>query len=100
MIIKNFVAGKDRFGKNIYCGDVCLFEVKIEKEIKKMKGMVVYDESSYAFAFETLDNYAPILLMKCAEYRTIEKLFEANQSNFESIPDGKKWEEVYKNNLF
>ena len=64
-----------------------------------MRGMIVYDEDSYAYAFETLDDFAPLLCMYCVEYRTVEKLFEANIDNFNNIPDGEKWKEVYNNNV-
>ena len=37
-----------------------------------MKGIIIYDQDSYAFAFETLDDSAPILLMHVTEYGSIE----------------------------
>jgi hypothetical protein len=37
--------------------------------------------------------------MYCAEYKSIEKLFEANANNLNNIPDGDKWKEIYNNNL-
>ena len=104
MIINNIIVGKDVYGHKLQCGDVCLFKVnlqrpKCEEKIEEMKGMVIYDEDTYSFAFETLDDYAPLLLMKCAELRSIEKLFEANKDNFDNVPDGDKWKEIYNNNL-
>ena len=104
MIINNIIVGKDVYGYKLQCGDVCLFKVnlqrpKCEEKIEEMKGMVIYDEDTYSFAFETLDDYAPLLLMKCAELRSIEKLFEANKDNFDNAPDGDKWKEIYNNNL-
>lgn len=104
MIIPNLVIGTDRYGHKLHCVDICKFEIKLQRhkcedKVKKMKGMIVYDEDSYAYAFETLDDFAPILCMYCAEYRTVEKLFEANIDNFNNIPDGDKWREIYNNNV-
>lgn len=104
MIIPNLIIGTDKHGNKLQCGDICKFEIKLQRtkrdeEIEELRGMIVYDESSYAYAFETLDDYAPILCMYCAEYGTIEKLFEANAVNFDNIPDGDKWREIYNSNL-
>ena len=104
MIIPNLIIGTDRYGHKLQCGDICSFEIKLqrpkrEEEIEELKGMIVYDEDSYAYAFETLDDYAPILCMYCAEYGSVKKLFEANADNFNNIPDGDKWKEIYNSNL-
>lgn len=103
MIIPNIIIGQDRWGHNLLCGDVCKFKIKLqrpnqEERIEEMKGMIVYDADSYAYAFETLDNHAPFLCMYCAEENSIEKLFIANVDNFSSIPDGDKWRDIYNNN--
>lgn len=63
MIIPNLVIGTDRYGHKLHCGDICKFEIKLQRhkcedKVKKMKGMIVYDEDSYAYAFETLDDFA------------------------------------------
>lgn len=104
MIIQNLVIGNDRYKHKLMCGDICLFKInlqrpKCEEKIEEMKGMIIYDEDTYSFAFETLDEYAPLLLMKCAELRSIEKLFEANADNFQFMPDGDKWKKIYNNNI-
>ena len=104
MMMQNLVVGIDRYGHKLQCGDICKFKInlqrpKCEEQIEEMKGMIIYDEDTYSFAFETLDNYAPLLLMQCTELRSIEKLFEANLDNFNNIPDGDKWKEIYNNNV-
>jgi hypothetical protein len=104
MIIPNLIIGTDRYGHKLQCGDVCLFKImlqrpKKEEKIEELKGMIVYDESSFAYTFETLDDYAPILCMYCVEHGSIEKLFEANADNFNNIPHGEKWKEIYNKNL-
>lgn len=104
MIINSIIIGKDIHGHKLQCGDICLFRVnlkrpKCEEKIEEMKGMIVYDEDEYSFSFETLDDYAPLLLMNCEGLISIEKLFEANSSNFNNIPDGEKWREIYNNNV-
>lgn len=104
MIIPNIIIGTDKYGNKLFCGDVCLFEIKLrrpkeEEKIEKLKGMIVYDEDSYAFSFETLDGFAPILCMYCAEYGSVEKLFEANATNFSNVPDGDLWKGIYNNNV-
>lgn len=98
----NIIIGKDRNGHNLQIGDICFFKVKLsanKNDVKEMKGMIVYDEDTYSFAFETLDDTAPILLMNCAELGSIEKLFESNADNFSNIPDGDKWKEIYNSNV-
>ena len=108
MIIPNFVVGKDDARRILQCGDICEFKAEIErpkcyKRIEELKGMIVYDESSYSFAFITLDDYVPILLMKCAEYRTIRKLYSVTElDSFQTFPVKEKeaWKEIYNNHLF
>lgn len=104
MIIQNLVVGTDKFGHKIQCGDICSFKINLqrpnlEEQVEELKGMIVYDEDTYSFAFETMDNHAPFLLMQCAELNSIEKLFEANECNFTNIPDGEKWREIFEKNL-
>lgn len=104
MIIPNLVIGNDKYGYKLQCGDICRFKIKLqrpkrEKKVEELKGMIIYDPDSYAYAFETLDDYAPILCMYCTEYGSVEKLFEANENNFNNITDGDKWKEIYNSNL-
>lgn len=104
MIIRNMCIGEDAYGHKLQCGDICTFKInlqrsKCEEKVEEMKGMIIYDEDTYSFAFETLDTYAPVLLMSCVESESIEKLFESNSSNFCNIPDGNKWKEVFNSNV-
>ena len=104
MIIENLIIGSDKKGHPLKCGDICKFNIKLQRrkstteQEEEMLGMIIYDPDSYAYAFETLDDYAPILCMYCAEYGSIEKLFEANHETFHKITDGDKWREIYNNN--
>lgn len=76
MVIQNLIVGIDKHGKELRCGDICNFQLRVtgrrKDVIKNMKGVIVYDEDSYAFAFATLDESAPILLMHAVEYGSIE----------------------------
>ncbi len=104
MIIQNVNIGYDIYGHRLQCGDICTFKInlqrpKCEEKIEKMRGMIIYDEDTFSFAFETLDNYAPVLLMNCVECKSIEKLYESNSSNFSDMPDGEKWKEIFNNNV-
>ena len=98
MIIRNINIGEDAYGHKLQCGDICIFKInlqraKCEEKVEEMKGM------TYSFAFETLDSYAPVLLMSCVESKSIKKLFESNSSNFCNIPDGDKWKEIFNSNV-
>lgn len=104
MILRNIIVGNDKYGHRLECGDICSFDVRLQRpnsseSVENIRGMIIYDEDSFAFAFETLDDFAPILLMSCAELHSIERLFEANKTNFEFICNGSKWEEIYRKNL-
>lgn len=73
MVIQNMIVGKDRHGKELRCGDICNFKVNSRGDKSEiMKGVIVYDEDSYAFAFATMDDSAPLLYMHVAEYGSIE----------------------------
>ena len=104
MIIQNLIIGNDKFGNTLRCGDVCKFKINLERpncetKVEEMKGMIIYDEDTFAFAFETLDDFAPLLLMECAELNSIEKIFTANTTNFLYFPNGQEWKNIYNNNL-
>lgn len=62
--------GFDKNGNALQMGDICSFKLKKEKH----EGMIVYDEESYAFAFEMKDNNFPMLLMCKADFGSIEKI--------------------------
>lgn len=78
MVMQNVIVGKDRLGKELRCGDICSFQIrrynenKTKQELKNLKGIIVYDEESYGFMFETLDDNIPMLLMHVVEYGSIE----------------------------
>lgn len=98
----NIIIGTDKYGHKLQLGDICLFKVKLQgskNDADEMKGMIVYDEDSYSFAFETLEDNAPLLLMNCAELGSIEKLYEANINNLSNISNGNKWKKIYNNNV-
>lgn len=104
MITHNLVIGTDKYGYKLQCGDICSFKVKLqrpnrEEEVEELIGMIIYDPDSYAYAFETLDDFAPILCMYCAEYGSVQRLYEASVDNFNNIPNGDKWKEIYIKNL-
>lgn len=111
MILNNVIIGTDSCGNSLKCGDICSFKIKLqrrkisenepnlENNIETMLGMIIYDEDYFAFAFETLDNYAPVLLMERAELYSIKRIYEANYSNFNSMKQGDEWRDIYNNNL-
>lgn len=100
MITPNLIIGKDNYGHKLQCGDICSFKTLVcrdtEPKWEYMKGIILYDESSFSFAFITLDDFVPMILM--SKVFDIEKLFEANIDNFNNIPDGKMWKEIYNSN--
>lgn len=55
--------GADSKGQNLDIADICSFKIEIEGEAKELEGMVVYDEESFAYAFEMQDDNFPIVLM-------------------------------------
>lgn len=61
------LVGKDKKGKELYCGDVCRFITNNQS----INGMIVYDDDSYAFAFVTLSESTPVILMHCVDAGTI-----------------------------
>lgn len=95
MIIQSFTVGCDKWGYPLICGDICKY--KINK--KEYRGMIIYDEDSYAFAFEQLDNQFPIIMMDKIDYGTIEKLLNIRDINPE-FSDCNKWIDLYNANLF
>lgn len=62
--------GFDKNGNALQMGDICSFKLKKEK----YEGMIVYDEVSYAFAFEMNNDSFPMLLMYKADFGSIEKI--------------------------
>ena len=105
MIVKNLIIGKDNKGNILQCGDICLFEIKLQRpntseaKVERMIGMIVYDEDSFAYAFETLDDFAPMLLMYCAELGSVEKIYDIEEVKRIPIVNYNKWIEIYNHNL-
>jgi|GEM_PF-5770661 len=95
MIIQNLIIGTDAQGKELRCGDICSYKyTNIESQ-----GMIVYDEETYSFAFEQLDNKFPMILMSLVELDSIKRLKNINQIT-NNYSNAKEWKEIYNNNLW
>lgn len=100
----NHVVGKDADGKKIRCGDICSFEISLERkagslEIEEMVGMVAYGENDYSYTFETLDDFAPSLYMSGAKAGTIRKLAGYGTGEFNKLfteDEKKQWQGIYE----
>lgn len=88
MIIRNLAVGTDRNGHKLYCGDVC------KDNSTGNKVMLMYNGIQMRVVGRKSDG-----AMVDVKSIMLEKLFEANSENFNSIPDGKKWEVIYKEEL-
>lgn len=62
--------GIDIHGNKLQVGDICTFKFKNEK----YEGIIMYDEESYAFAFEMKNDSFPRLLMYKADFESIERI--------------------------
>lgn len=69
--------GRDKNGNKLQIGDICIFKLKNEL----YEGMIVYDEESYAFAFEMKNDSFPILLMYKADFESIERIINVMETN-------------------
>ena len=71
--------GHDNKHQELSIGDICKFKI----EDREYEGMVVYDEESFAYAFEMKDDKFPIVLMSIADLGSIEKIINvwSNQPN-------------------
>ena len=99
MIINNIIIGVDSRGNKLECGDICLFNYKNEREeVIKSKGLIIYDEDSYSFVFEQLDDNFPLLLMNKVERDTIIKLYHITHMD-KFTTSAEKWVEIYNSNL-
>ncbi len=94
MIIQNLIIGNDKFGEKLRCGDICEYEINKVK----IRGLIVYDEDTYSFAFEQLDDNFPITLMSAVEHGTIEKSINMDRAT-KNYPDYDKWKKIYNSNL-
>ena len=95
MILQNLIIGIDAQGKELKCGDICSYKYdNVER-----KGMIIYDEETYSFAFEQLDDKFPLILMSLVEFDTIKKNKNINQI-INNYPNAKEWKEIYNNNLW
>lgn len=68
--------GIDGNGNKLQLGDICIFKLKNEK----YEGMIVYDEESYAFAFEMKNDSFPMLLMYKADFESIERIMNVTET--------------------
>ena len=88
MIIRNLVVGTDRNGHKLCCGDVCKDNSTGEKV------MLMYNSIQMRVVGRTIGG-----TMVDVKSIMLEKLFDGNSENFNSLPDGKEWEELYKEEL-
>lgn len=71
--------GFDAQGNKLQLGDICEFKFKN----KDLEGIIIYDESSYAFAFEMKDDNFPMLLMKNANFDSIKKIINVTETKLD-----------------
>lgn len=88
------LVGHDINRQEIFVGDMCKFNIQLSDGLKSMCGIVVYDEDSFAYAFETIDVNAPLLCMYAVEINSIEKLYTPT---YEKLKDNPMWLEIYIN---
>lgn len=84
-----YVVGRDCHGNDIHIGDRCWFRTDIsrptgryddngeaiyETNNERIMGVVVYDNDTCAYAFETEDDYVPMLLMHVVDKDSIENI--------------------------
>lgn len=62
--------GLDKNDTKLQLGDICVFTI----DNVKYEGMVMYDESEFAFVFEMRDDKFPSVLMRKADLGSIEKI--------------------------
>ena len=72
--MKNYSVGNDKNGYELAFGDICKFKLEVDLEEREYEGMIVYDEESFAYAFEMKDDNFPIVLMSKACLNSIEKI--------------------------
>lgn len=92
--------GDDSFGHRLYPGDICVYTVTHpeSKITNEYKGMIFYEDSEYAFAFEQLQDDFPIVMMNAVNIHTIKKIIEGNIID-ENFPDYIKWKEIYDSHI-
>ena len=47
MIMNNVIVGTDKYGHKLQCGDICKFDIRLqrpkcEEKIETIKGMIIY----------------------------------------------------------
>lgn len=68
--------GRDKDNKKLQIGDICNFKL----DNKDYEGMIIYDEESFAFAFEMKDDSFPEILMSKIDYSSISKIINVNST--------------------
>lgn len=97
MIVKDFVVGSDKKGIELRCGDVCSFLLPsvVSGASHHMKGIIMYDPDTYSYVFETLDPYAPVIMMSAALPHSIEYIDTYTEDNTEMW----QWKMIYDRNV-
>lgn len=80
--------GYDKHNNELFEGDICKFEIVLAYPVNEwdsrgnrkyvdrnttLYGKIIYDDESYAYAFETNCHTAPVLVMHCINECSIEK---------------------------
>ena len=96
-MLKNCI-GEDIYGHRLYPGDICSYTVTYPENniTNKYKGMIIYDDYKYAFAFEQLEEDFPMVMMSEVNINTIKKIVEADGMD-SSYPDYCEWMEIFNN---
>ena len=68
--------GKDKDNKKLQVGDICNFKI----DNKDYEGIIIYDEESYAFAFEMQSDCFPMVLMSKADFGSISKIINVSET--------------------
>lgn len=99
MILNNIIIGLDKKGSKLMCGDICTYKYRRPTgETISSRGIIIYDEDSYSFAFEQLDDNFPIILMYHVERDSINKVYNVMDIDAD-VPNADKWVEIYNSNL-
>ena len=93
--MSNLCIGKDTWGLDLYCGDICKYKIKDKTgEINEYLGMIFYNQKVYSFSFEHLENNLTEVLMNNVEEKSICKLINISEMH-ESFKNYKEWKELY-----
>ena len=91
--------GYDKNGEKLQLGDICKYTITNSdtKETNEYRGMIVYDDSEFAFMFEQPNDDFPLVFMNLVNVGTIERLTNIF-SLTKDFPEYEKWVEIYKSN--